>query len=86
MPRELKEERLNNFLAVYEKKLRHSVKNHPELYNWPDGLTTEEHCTRMRHAIQRGSYLATGPAFSYTCKELGLAPVRETIEAYLMGY
>jgi hypothetical protein len=75
-------ERLEQFTTVYGLALRRAIEEYPDEYlysiEYVPGVVT-----RMRVAIEEGTYHHAGRVFKATCKQLGVKHTRKAIEAFL---
>ena len=78
----MSEEKLNQFMAVYEPSLREAVTKYPLNYCWPIENVPVV-AERMRAAIVRGTFGWDSKAFNITCKKLGIKHTRTAIREYL---
>lgn len=77
-------ERLNIFMATYERQLLVSMRAFPDDYAYGIGDVPKV-LERMRLAVWRGSFNKHSPAFERTCKELGIKHTYKAIREFLNG-
>jgi hypothetical protein len=80
-------DRLITFSASWERYFRLNLRAHPAQYatdaNDPDAIDLV--VTRMRSAIDRGTYNKDSASFKAACKELGIKHTYKAIGTYLDG-
>lgn len=73
---------LQCFIETYEQKLREARLKFPSEYAWPDS-EFDQVMTRMKVAIERGSFNKDSHAFKMTCKALNIKHTYTAIREFI---
>lgn len=78
----MNQEKLDKFMEAYEKALTEAVMNYNEEYRYPVSDVPRV-VSKMKVAIENGTYNSAGRGFKGACKALGIKHTYKAINAYL---